>query len=61
MEAQILLPGAVIEVANHLKIGPGLERDVNSGRITVTESGILKSENGSVWSCSSETIHTDKG
>lgn len=49
MEAQILLPGAVIEVANHLKIGPGLERDVNSGRITVTESGILKSENGSVW------------
>ena len=44
-----IITGAVIEVASHLKIGPGLKRDVHDGHVTVTESGILKSENGSVW------------
>jgi len=48
----VYLPGAQIDVEKNLRLGPGLRRNINDDTITVTETGILKNENGCIWMAS---------
>lgn len=48
----VLLPGTQITLEKSVKLGPGLRRNITDDTIAVTESGILKTENGIAWMAS---------
>jgi len=41
--------GTQISLDKNIKLGPGLRRNLNDDQTVITESGILKTENGFCW------------
>jgi len=46
---KVLLPGQDVKVEKSVKLGPGLKRNLKDGSVSVTESGIIRYENGFSW------------